>query len=405
MWRRLETWLLVGAGAVGVVVVGVMGLTQYMGATAEVLHPAPQAIPSAVDTAPTPAWTAAVERARQATRAAISAENLPGLSVAVGAGGAIVWAEGFGWATLDPRVPVTPGTRFRLGTASIALTSVAAGRLVEQERLRLDDEIQTLLPVVPRQAQPITVRQIMGHLAGLRTDGGDEGPLLDVQCQGPADAVPRIASMPLRSAPGAEFHRSSYGWILMSAAIEAAAGEPFARVMRKQVFEPAGMFDTLAGSAGEPPDDVATFYFPRFMADPLYGLQLTRPMDYSCYAGASAFLTTAADLVRFGLAVGDGTLVRPATVELLQTPLVLPSGRDTGYGLGWDLDTIALDGRQVRTAGHHGDVLGGQTASLLTAPDRGLVIAVLANVPYAKTADLAARVAEAFVSAARPTAP
>lgn len=396
---RLETWVLLAAAAVGLVVTFVLGLREYMGATAEVLHPSPQAIPSAIDAPPAAAWAAAVERGRAAARAALSAENLPGLSVAVGASGRIVWAEGFGWSDLEQRATVTPVTRFRAGTASIALTSVAVARLVAQGRLGLDDEIQTHVPAYPRQAQPITLRQLMAHTAGLRTDGGDEGPLLSVHCDRPADAVPHFAALSRHAPPGAEFRVSAYGWILLSAAVEAAAGEPFLRVMRKQVFEPAGMHDTVADSTGDAPKDVATPYFPRFGADPAYGLHGMRPLDYSCYAGASAFLTTASDLVRFGLAVGDGTLLGPETRRLLHTAVTLPSGQDTGYGLGWDLETMTLAGEPVPTVGHDGDVLGGMAASLLTVPERGLVVAVLSNISHAKTSALAARLAEAFADA------
>ena len=79
-------------------------------------------------------------------------QNLPGLSVAVGAGGDIVWAEGFGWADLEKQAKVAPDTRFRIGTASVALTSAAVGLLLEKGRLKLDDEIQTLRAGVPAEA-------------------------------------------------------------------------------------------------------------------------------------------------------------------------------------------------------------------------------------------------------------
>jgi CubicO group peptidase (beta-lactamase class C family) len=106
-------------------------------------------------------------------------QNLPGLSVAVGAGGDIVWAEGFGWADLDNRVPVAPGTRFRIGHASKALTSAAVGLLLEKDRLHLDDEIQTYVPAFPTKQWPVTLRQLMGHVAGVRhyRNEGDDMPL------------------------------------------------------------------------------------------------------------------------------------------------------------------------------------------------------------------------------------
>ena len=75
------------------------------------------------------------------------------------------------------KVPVSPETRFRIGTASTALTSAAVGLLLEKDRLKLDEKIQTYVPEFPEKQWPVTLRQVMGHVAGVRSDGGDEGPL------------------------------------------------------------------------------------------------------------------------------------------------------------------------------------------------------------------------------------
>src|SRR5687767_15633378 len=342
------------------------------------LHPNPHDVPSVTDSVPLPQWGDAVEKGRQIVRADLIEQSLPGLSVAVGAGGDIVWAEGFGWADLENRVPVSPATLFRIGTASKALTSAAVSLLLEIGRLKLDDEIQTYVPAFPKKQWPVTLRQLMAHLAGVRDDGGDEGPLLSARCERPVEGLRAFAERPLLFEPGTQYRYSSYGWIVVSAAVEAAAEAPFVRFMRKEIFEPLGMEDTRADSATEPIPDRATFYFPRFAADPRYGLHLMRPIDYSCYAGSSAFLSTPSDLVRFGLAINGGSrlrqgsgvqeLLQPATVQLLQTSQKLPSGEETGYGLGWDLETATVAGQQTRVVGHDGDVLGGQVASLITLP-------------------------------------
>ena len=121
-----------------------------------------------------------------------------------------------------------------------------------------------------------------------------------------------------------------------------------------------------------------------------------REVDYSCYAGASAFVSTPSDLVRFGLAIDSGTLIQPATVQLLQTSLRLPSGQETGYGLGWDLENMTVAGEQKVVVGHDGNLLGGMAASLLTFRERGIVVAVTSNTSYADTFGLASRIAEAF---------
>jgi len=164
------------------------------------------------------------------------------------------------------------------------------------------------------------------------------------------------------------------------------------------------MDDTRADSATKPILDRATSYFPKFASDPHYGLDLMRPIDYSCYAGSSVFLSTPSDLVRFALAINSGKLLQPATVRLLQTSQRLPSGQETGYGLGWDLQTVALTGGQTRLVGHDGESLGGMVASFMTFPEYGIVVAVTSNISYADTFSLGSRIAQAFVEQGRSPA-
>jgi CubicO group peptidase (beta-lactamase class C family) len=384
------------AAVIGVVLIAVLGLFGYMTTTAP-LHLEPDKVPSVAGSAPAADWADAVERGREIVRAALIERNLPGLSVAVGVNGDLVWAEGFGWADLEKRIPVAPDTRFRIGTASVALTSAAVGKLLEDGRLALDSEIQDYVPAVPRKEWPVTLRQLMGHIAGVRNDGGDEGPLLSEHCERPADALPHFAGRPLLFEPGTAFHFSSFGWIAVSAAVEAAAGEPFVEVMRTLVFEPLGMGNTIPEPGTAPLANRAMSYFPRFAADPRYGQHLMRDVDYSCYVGASIFLSTPSDLVRFGMAIDRGRLLEPATVRLLQTSQRLASGEETGYGLGWDLETVTLGGAPSVVVGHDGDVLGGMAASLITVRERGLTVAVVSNIAYADTFSLAVQVADAFV--------
>ncbi len=195
----------------------------------------------------------------------------------------------------------------------------------------------------------MTLRQAMAHTAGIRSDGGDEGPFFSQHCERPADAVRTFADGSLRYEPGTQFRVSNYGYILVSAAIESVANKPFFPYMRAQVFEPLAMADTRADSTLEAIPDVTMFYFPRFGADPRYGLHDMREVDLSCYAGAMAFLSTPSDLVRFGMATTGhlrqgsgaqgGKLLQRTTFEQLQTSQRLPSGEETGYGLGWDLES------------------------------------------------------------------
>jgi len=124
--NRLPIWAGRAALAIGVVIAVVAALLTNSVAATAALFPEPQQVPSVVASTPSPQYAAAVERARRVVRADLLEQNLPGLSVAVGAGGAVVWAEGFGWRDVETRTPVTPATRFHIGTAASAVTAAVA---------------------------------------------------------------------------------------------------------------------------------------------------------------------------------------------------------------------------------------------------------------------------------------
>ena len=107
-------------------------------------------------------------------------------------------------------------------------------------------------------------------------------------------------------------------------------------------------------------------------------------------------MSTPTDLVRFGMAISNGKLLQPATVQLLHTAQRLSSGQHTGYGLGWDLETVTLAGEQTQSAGHDGEVLGGIVGSLITFPRHGIVVSVISNTSYADTSALGVKLADTF---------
>lgn len=392
--KRTQTLVTVITVAAGAVCAAGFGLYSFLNGSP--LHPNLQEVPSVADAPPSPAWVDAVDRARQEARAGLVEHNLPGLSVAVGIDGEIVWAEGFGWADLEQRVPVAPRVRFRIGHASKALTSAAVGVLLERGRMRLDDEIQTYVPDFPKKEWPITLRQLMGHIAGVRHYQSEADYMPSSHCERASEGLPRFASHPLLFEPETQYRYSTYGWVLVSAAVEAAAGEPFPAFMRRQVFEPLGMTDTTFDVGIQPMPDRATFYYPRFSGDTSSGSKLAQPVDYSCFAGAGAFLSTPSDLVRFGIALGAGGLLRRSTAATLQMPQLLASGQKADYGLGWSLQTVPLAGEPTPVAGHASLTLLGGSTSFLTFPERRMVVAVTSNTSRAETRSIALRIAEVF---------
>jgi serine beta-lactamase-like protein LACTB len=390
--------------AVFVVFLAGLGIYTFVMAVSTKLHPNPEDVPSVALTAPSPKWAAAVDRGRQFARAGLVDQNLPGLSVAVGVGGDIVWAEGFGWADIDKRVPVAPGMRFRIGHASKALTSAAVGLLLENGRLHLDDDIQTYVPAFPRKQWPVTLRELMGHVAGVRHyDGKEDAPT--AHCERAADGLKTFADDPLRFEPDTQYGYSTYGWVLVSAAVEAAVKAPLSSFMAAQVFAPLGMTATTFESTAEPTADRVTFYQRMFTGDGGEGVVPAAAVDYSCFAGAGAILSTPSDLVRFGMAINGGKLLQPDTVRKLQTPQVLTSGKETEYGLGWMVEEVTLAGEPTRVVHHASRSLKGGTTSFMTFPARGMVVAVTANIANGITRDIALKIAQAFADPGTTPAP
>jgi hypothetical protein len=123
--NRLPAWAARTALLVGVVIAAFAAFLTHAITVAAALYPQPPDVPSVNASAPPPQYAAPVERARQIMRGAVVEQNLPGVSVAVAAGGTMVWAEGFGWRDVETRTPVSPGTRFNIGTAASAVPAAA----------------------------------------------------------------------------------------------------------------------------------------------------------------------------------------------------------------------------------------------------------------------------------------
>jgi len=413
--RRIPLWLLLVAAVLMLPVAAILTLWAYKTITAPTLHPDPQHIPSSTGPIPSAAHADAANRARQIVRQALIDQNLPGMSVAVGVDDRIEWAEGFGWANVDNHVAVEPATLFRVGDASKVLTSAAVGTLLEKNAVHLDDEIQNYVPEFPKKPWPVRLRQLMADTAGVTTDHDGEAPLSNPpsgegavarNCEVTVDGLhlDNFATRDLLFEPGTSYQSSTYGWVLVSAAIEAAAHQSFFPFMRTQIFDRLGMSNTRVDVATEDIPKRASFYFPLFgLAESTkYGPKPARLGDYSCYAGAAAFLSTPADLVKFSLAVNGARLLSRETVRVLQSPQRLSSGKEIDHGLGWDLETVSLAGDASHMVGYNskGGFIGGVT-SLMTFPERHLVVVVMANESYADTKSVALNIAQAFAAVSR----
>jgi serine beta-lactamase-like protein LACTB, mitochondrial len=333
-------------------------------------------VPSQMAVAAAPHYGEALDSARAAVRRYVRAGDLPGVSVAVGRNSEVVWSEAFGWGDLSGDSLATPRTLYPVGSISKSLTATAAGLLWERGRLDLDAPVQTYLPEFPEKQWPITTGQLMGHIAGVIRSAPMADILRQPHCEDARSAIQAVVEDTLIFEPGTEYSYSNFGWRLVGAVVEAAAGEPYLEFMDREVFTRAGMELTVPDIGDEPGEAVK---YDRAM----FGtLRRGQDIDMSCSMAPGGFLSTPTELVQFGYAMLNGELLDSATVERFWTPQRLKSGAPTSYGYGWGVGNVALgaegEGASTRVVRHGGSVLGGR-ASLMIFPDEDLVVAVMTN--------------------------
>jgi CubicO group peptidase (beta-lactamase class C family) len=311
----------------------------------------------------------AIDRARALVRDSMSANGIPGVSVAVAIDGRVVWSEGFGFADVENRVPLTTETRMRIGSVSKSVTSAAVALLVQEGKLDLDAPVQRYVPTFPKKRAEITTRQLAGHLAGIRHYRGNE--------MYSARAYPTVAASleifkddTLLHAPGSKYFYSSYGWNLLSAVVEGAAGEPFLTVMHRRVFQPLGLRSIVA----EHVDSLIPFRAHYYERNRNGVLRNAPFVDNSYKWAGGGFISNTEDLVRFGSAMLQPGFLEANTLTTLFTPMRTTGGEETQYAIGW---RVADDGGS-REISHSGGSVGAN-AFLVLYPDQRVVVALLSN--------------------------
>ncbi|MEQ6307001.1 serine hydrolase domain-containing protein [Delftia acidovorans] len=325
---------------------------------------APAALPATLLSSPLS------DRIQAVVRQAIEAQRLVGAVVLVARGGALVHRQAAGWADRERGLPMAVDAVFRLASASKPIVSAAALVLVA-----LDEGLERWLPRFrPRLADGgparITVRQLLSHTAGLGYrffEADAQGPYaragvsdgMDRQAIGLAENLERIASVPLRYAPG-----TAWGYSLatdvLGALIEQVHGRPLDQAVRELVTGPLGMTDTgFAVTDALAAQRVATAYVsdvpqPHPLAEgetvsPFEGsigiaFSPSRIFDAQAFAsGGAGMAGTAGDFLRLleALRQGGNTLLPDALVAEMardQTGgLALPNAPGFGFGLGFSV--------------------------------------------------------------------
>ena len=319
----------------------------------------------------------------------------PGAAVLVARGDQVLLRRAWGMAQVELGVPLSPDQLFRIGSNSKQFTAAAVLKLADAGKLSLADPLSKFLPDYPN-AQNITVQQLLNHTSGivdyteLPSFRKDARADLDL-----AALISKFKDQPPHFAPGTGWLYCNSGYVLLSAVIEKAAGQPWAQVIQSLVITPAGLTQTRVGedlpiipgrvagySRGEHGEVTNAFY-----------ISMTQPM------GAGSLVSTLDDLFHWTRALHTGRVLPPARYQEMITPLPNKSGKPTDYADG--LFVSSLRGEKMLW---HGGSIPGFTTVVGYIPKREVTVVILCNsdAPKADPETLMRRVAAEAIGSPYP---
>jgi CubicO group peptidase (beta-lactamase class C family) len=337
---------------------------------------------------------------------AIAAEALKrpvaGMSVAVGRGGQVVLAKGYGFANVELEVAARPDTVYHVDSITKFLTAAAVLKLAEEGRLGLDDDVGRWVPGFSMPERPVRIRHLLSHTSGLASYTSQP----DVETKerldlGPEEVLGPLRSAPAHFAPGEGWRYCNTGFYLLGMVIEKVTGKAYGQYMRDEIFQPLGM----EGSRyGEPRPLIRS----RAAGYEVEGGHLVNGplMSWRLPFSGGAIVSTALDLLKWTDALGHGRVLKPESLRAMWSPSRLADGTPIDYGLGTRLGALAGH----RMVGHTGNG-GGFKNALLFFPDDDLTVVVLSNTDAGSPLGVAARVAREVLRLAadappdRPLAP
>jgi CubicO group peptidase (beta-lactamase class C family) len=340
-----------------------------------------------------------------ALEAARAEHGVPGMSAAVWRDGEIVWTGAAGEANIELGVPASAATRYRLGSVAKVFTGTLAAKLAGEGRIDLDRPIREWMPDLPEHYDGVTLRLLLGHLAGVRhywlLDRGilvPGGPIDTREYPTRESILAIFIDDPLQAPPGEEYSYTTFGFTLAGVAMEAATGERFEDLLRAEVLEPLALETIVVDDYRAIVPDRAAPYDPPAPRDGEGApVRNAAPLNSAYKVPGGGLIGSAPDIARFGGAHVDDAFLGEAMHAEVFTSQVDGSGEPTGVGLAW---RATRDG-EGRLVYHHGGSQQGCRSALLVYPEHGVAVAVMSNLTGTPRAieDLAQTIAAPFLAA------
>jgi CubicO group peptidase (beta-lactamase class C family) len=320
----------------------------------------------------------------------------PGVAVLVARDGQVLVEKGYGMASIEHRVKVTPESKFRIGSVTKQFIGAAILRLQQEGKLSVEDKLSKFIPDYPR-GDEVTIHHLLTHTSGIHsfTSKPEFFEAVTVGAK-PEDHIRSFQNDPYDFDPGTKWLYNNSGYFLLGHIIEKVSGQFYGDYLREVFFEPLGMQDTGVHNASLILPFEATGY-----SYETGQLKKALSWDMSKAGAAGALYSTVRDLHLWNEALFNGRVLEAKSIEMAFTPARTsaedPSEPKTaGYGYGWSIQSL-----RGLTEISHGGGLHGFLSYLMRLPQETFTICILANCappfPGLDPASLSRDIAEFFL--------
>jgi len=314
----------------------------------------------------------------------------PGCALGVYQDAKILYAKGYGLASIELNAPITPQSVFDIGSTSKQFTVASILLLERRGQLSIHDDIRKFIPEVPAYGPKITLLHLMNHTSGLR-DYLTLFQLAGINTDSVTtdqDALGVISRQKaLNFAPGSDYLYSNSGFFLLSLVVKRVSGKTLREFAAENIFQPLGMMHTAYRE-----DHTALVPNRALAYDPAGKEGYKLDVSYFEQTGDGAVHTSVEDLLKWDENFYTAQIGGQEFLAEIQTQAVLNSGKTLPYAKGLVIGVY----RGLRTVSHAGS-WGGYRAQLLRFPDRHFSVACLCNLATANPDKRALQVAEVYL--------
>ncbi|WP_437399173.1 serine hydrolase domain-containing protein [Flagellimonas lutimaris] len=294
----------------------------------------------------------------------------PGISVAISSNNKIIYSKGFGYTNLRTKTKVTPNTQFRAGSLSRLVTITALAKLVENEKVSFNDNLQDILPNYPRKKYSFTIKQLASGLSGMK-NYIDQDTFVQTSYNSVDEALDVFSHVPLAYRPGDKYNYSTHGYTLLSKVIEEASDLDFRDVLKQEVLSPLSMNSTRIEDIANRTNHMTELFQ---LNNEGYMTQLDTLKNYSYSWAGAGIISTPNDLLKLGNSYTNG-FIKIKELNTIFEIQKLNSGDTIRQNIGWDKNWD-MDDRKVFE--QDGSAEGARNI-VSVFPDEKLSIALMAN--------------------------